>query len=214
MATSSTSRAAGSTAPGSGARPAPPHPDELTARQRARRDRIVSGALALMMERPFEAVQMKDVAAASDVALGTVYRYFSSKDHLFAEAFAAWARQYRPDAPGVDDVPEERRNLSRLTAAYQRAVRAFEVHPEVYGHLLAIQSTADPQAVEIFKGFVVSQNDAFASALARVASPKRERIIAVMNAVLNTGLRDWTLGRTTIVAVYDDIASAADLMLG
>ena len=36
----------------------------------------------------FDAVQMRDVAAAADVALGTVYRYFSSKERLLLEAMA------------------------------------------------------------------------------------------------------------------------------
>ena len=31
---------------------------------------------------------MRDVAAAADVALGTVYRYFSSKERLLLEAMA------------------------------------------------------------------------------------------------------------------------------
>ena len=35
---------------------------------------------------------MKDVAERSGVALGTIYRYFSSKDHVAAAALLEWAR--------------------------------------------------------------------------------------------------------------------------
>src|SRR5476649_2795689 len=46
---------------------------QLTDSQRVRRVRILDAALALSKHRPFEQIQMKDVAEASGVALGTMY---------------------------------------------------------------------------------------------------------------------------------------------
>src|ERR1700738_360366 len=40
----------------------------------------------------YDAVQMRDVAATAHVALGTIYRYFSSKDHLLAATLVEWTR--------------------------------------------------------------------------------------------------------------------------
>src|SRR3974377_523984 len=48
------------------------------------RQRVVDAAMELGLEGGYEAVQMRDVAARAHVAMGTVYRYFSSKDHLLA----------------------------------------------------------------------------------------------------------------------------------
>ena len=62
----------------------PPEPDSLTEKQSARRRRVLDAAMALADEGGYEAVQMRDVAARADVALGTLYRYFSSKDQLLA----------------------------------------------------------------------------------------------------------------------------------
>ena len=45
-----------------------------------------------MREGGYEAVQMRDVAARANVALGTIYRYFSSKDHLLAAVMVEWCR--------------------------------------------------------------------------------------------------------------------------
>ena len=56
----------------------------LTRAQQARRQRVIDAAMALGLEGGYEAVQMRDVAARADVAMGTVYRYFTSKDHLLA----------------------------------------------------------------------------------------------------------------------------------
>jgi TetR/AcrR family transcriptional regulator, cholesterol catabolism regulator len=51
----------------------------MTPRQRARRDRLIEAALALLEEDDYEQVQVKDVADRAGVSLGTLYNYFSSK---------------------------------------------------------------------------------------------------------------------------------------
>ena len=62
----------------------------LTRAQQARRQRVIDAAMALGLEGGYEAVQMRDVAARADVAMGTVYRYFTSKDHLLAATLVHW----------------------------------------------------------------------------------------------------------------------------
>jgi AcrR family transcriptional regulator len=68
-----------------------PTPETALARsQAARRERVVSAALSLAAEGGYDAVQMRDVAVRASVALGTIYRYFTSKDHLLAAACVGW----------------------------------------------------------------------------------------------------------------------------
>ncbi|TML66926.1 MAG: helix-turn-helix transcriptional regulator, partial [Actinobacteria bacterium] len=62
-----------------------PNSETLTPNQAARRDRVLDAALVLAAEGGYDAVQMRDVATRAQVALGTIYRYFASKDHLLAE---------------------------------------------------------------------------------------------------------------------------------
>jgi AcrR family transcriptional regulator len=189
-------------------RPDPPKVETLDDHQRARRDRIVAAAVALMRARNYDSVQMKDVSSAANVALGTMYRYFRSKDHLFAEALWSWSERFGQEA---DDLTGT--SVERLKLAYRRAARAFERHPHVYGFLVAIQGSADPLAIEIFEQFATRQSDAFAGFLPRVPSPKREAVASVMSAVLDANLRDWIRGRSPISAVYAAIDDAADLLL-
>src|SRR4051812_16288504 len=56
--------------------------------QAARRERVIVAACDLAAEGGYDAVQMRDVASQADVALGTLYRYFPSKDHLLIAALA------------------------------------------------------------------------------------------------------------------------------
>ena len=62
----------------------------LTADQQERRDRVLEVAQELAREGGYDAVVMRDVAERSGVALGTLYRYFASKDHLLAEVLVGW----------------------------------------------------------------------------------------------------------------------------
>ncbi len=51
--------------------------------QRARHGRILKAAAQLGAENELERVQMQEVARLAGVAIGTLYRYFPSKTHLF-----------------------------------------------------------------------------------------------------------------------------------
>lgn len=186
----------------------PPDPELLDVRQRARRDRIVQTTMQLMVHTDYESLQMKDITVAAGVALGTTYRYFNSKDHLVAEALLAWSDQFQREVEAPSG-----RSVDRVKLAFRRAARAFELYPCVYGHLLAVQSSNDPFAREVFRRFAARRLQSFGSYLARVPSPRRERIISVMSAVLVASLREWSLGRQPIERVYASLDSAAELLL-
>lgn len=59
-----------------------PPMDSLTVAQKDRRTRILKVAGELATEGGWDAVQMREVAQGADVALGTLYRYFPSKEYL------------------------------------------------------------------------------------------------------------------------------------
>lgn len=56
--------------------------------QRARRVRILQAATQHGMTHEFDRVQMHEVADTAGVAIGTLYRYFPSKAHLFVGVMA------------------------------------------------------------------------------------------------------------------------------
>ena len=82
--------------PGSGLRPA----------QRARYDRIIASAKELATEGGYDAVQMRAVAERSGVALGTVYRYFPSKNHLLVVATLQMFEQFAERFPDFHVDPD------------------------------------------------------------------------------------------------------------
>lgn len=58
----------------------------LTKPQHDRRERMLSVAAKFAREGGYDAVQMRAVANEAEVALGTLYRYFPSKEHLLVSA--------------------------------------------------------------------------------------------------------------------------------
>ena len=58
----------------------------LTQPQQARHERMLNVTARLASEGGYDAVQMREVATEADVALGTLYRYFPSKEHLLVSA--------------------------------------------------------------------------------------------------------------------------------
>jgi AcrR family transcriptional regulator len=97
----------------------------LTANQAARRQRVLDAATKLAAEGGYDAVQMRDVAQEAGVALGTIYRYFASKDHLLAACqveFARGIQQRLAEHPArggtaADDSPSTQRAAAPLPTA-------------------------------------------------------------------------------------------------
>lgn len=116
--------------------------EALTRNQLARRDRVIKAAMALAAEGGYDAVQMRDVAAQANVALGTIYRYFSSKDHLLAATLvefsrAVQVRMERRPPRGVSPA-------DRVVDAVRRAMAAIERQPRLGKAMVSAISSPDP----------------------------------------------------------------------
>ena len=123
-----------------------PVPRTLTRAQQARRQRVVDAAMTLGLDGGYEAVQMRDVAARADVAMGTVYRYFTSKDHLLAAALVHWVEQLDSrlaQLPAQGDTA-----AVRVIDVLDRALRAMGRQPHLVGAVFTALASPDPAAIE------------------------------------------------------------------
>jgi TetR/AcrR family transcriptional regulator, repressor of fatR-cypB operon len=62
-------------------------------RKADRRREILDAALELFVERGFHGTAVPEIAQRAGVGLGTIYRYFESKDQLVNELYRAWKAQ-------------------------------------------------------------------------------------------------------------------------
>src|SRR5271165_6644051 len=120
-------------------------PRALTRAQQARRQRVVDAAMALALDGGYEAVQMRDVAARAHVAMGTVYRYFTSKDHLLAAALVHWVEQL--DQRLAQMPPRGADASERVLDVLERALRAMARQPKLVSAVFMSLASPDRAAI-------------------------------------------------------------------
>lgn len=90
--------------------------------QKLRYRRMLDAAIRLGSVQDFERVQMQDVAAESEVAIATLYRYFPSKVHLYVGVMKAAVDRLDPAAFKVGEDQDPVEVIGDLLMAFTRAM--------------------------------------------------------------------------------------------
>jgi AcrR family transcriptional regulator len=188
----------------------PPAPETLRADRLARRQRIVRAALKALAGGDYEQVKVTDVARDSGVALGTLYRYFTSKEHLFAAVFVEWHGVLKKKLE--KEQPEGDTEADRLRNVFHRMVRAFQLQPQFYRVLMMLEATTDAYAAAAFESLGEQSREVAELAFVGSFDDDRRAIYSTLNAVLNESLRSWVMNRSTIQDVYHRIDEAIRLI--
>ena len=186
--------------------------DDLTPSQRERRLRVIRAALALARDGGYEAVQMRDVSTEAGVALGTIYRYFSSKDHLLVAAMLEWMldleRTVTKRPPVGDTVCEQ------VLDVLHRALRAMERDPTLAAAVVTAQTSDDGAAAEATREVTEVMYRLMEVAFPDDSDPDaRHDAIRVLGHVWFSCLVSWTSGVGDIGWVRSEVETAARLLL-
>jgi len=147
-------------------------PSALPPSRAERRSRIIRTALELLSGSDYDDIQMRDVAEESDVALATLYRYFPSKEQLFAAVQLEWVERLhrRVAQRGLRGDSD----LERLLDVLRRSVRSFKTSPQFYRVLMMLESTKDPVARDLYEVMARATADTYRRPF---ATPTRKRPI-------------------------------------
>ena len=157
------------------------------------------------------ATQMRDVATRAQVALGTIYRYFSSKDELLAAAFVEWAVAVEQRITARP--PRGRTCADRLVDVLRRASRSVERDPNLTAAFVTAIASPDP-AVAPWQHEMAAVLVALVSdALSGVGLEERNGIVRVLSWVWFGALLGWVNGWTDVGTVGDELAGAARLLV-
>jgi AcrR family transcriptional regulator len=115
-----------------------------TPAQRARLERLRQAARVLASEGGYAAVTMRSVAQRAGVGPATVYRYFSSKDHLIANVHAERSLEVLADLAARP--PRHKRAADRVAAVFRRLLAATAEDPDFAAAGVAAINSADPAA--------------------------------------------------------------------
>ncbi|MGB0059600.1 TetR family transcriptional regulator [Candidatus Binatus sp.] len=188
-----------------------PQADALRATQLARRKRIVAAAMDLAAHGGYDAVQMRDVAARAKVALGTLYRYFSSKDQLLAYTWTDWSQElqehlWRHPIRGAT-------RADRIMDFVRRVTRALEREPRLASALLKSMLVPDSSAEEPRKEVSAVMFRVVEEELATLRPDDREGIRDILGQVWYANLLLWVNGRIPVSRLYQNMETACRLLI-
>ncbi|MDT0611966.1 TetR family transcriptional regulator [Streptomyces lancefieldiae] len=184
----------------------------LTERQEARRRRILHATARLACRGGFEAVQMREVAESSQVALGTLYRYFPSKVHLLVATMQDQLERLHGDLrksppPGATAADRVALTLMRAFGALQREPRLAEAMARA---LTFADRSVSPEVDQ-----VSCQTTAIIlDAMGGLENPTPEQLSAVrvIEHTWHSALITWLSGRASIAQVRVDIETVCRLI--
>ena len=177
----------------------------------ARRRRLIEAAVTLAAEGGYEAVQMRDVAARAEVALGTLYRHYSSKDQLLVAAMATQAETLRcrlDQRPAKGATPAE-----RVTEALRRACTALERQPAVTSAMVTAMSSTDGDAAPVKHSVQDSLSRIITGAIGDDPVADLDAIVDVLGHVWFAALAFWVGGMSAPGAMAAHLERAAHLLL-
>lgn len=184
----------------------------LARSQAARRRRVLDAALRLAEQGGFDAVQMRDVATEANVALGTVYRYFTSKERLLLEAMV---EQIDTLAARVESRPPVgSTSASRVLDVLTRANASLQRHPEVTAAMVRAFGAAAPDEADVVRRVSDSMTAIITGAMHEgIPSPRDLAAARVLQQVWLSSLVGWVGGVDEAPRVVADLAVAAQLLL-
>ncbi len=168
--------------------------------------------MQLAHEGGYEAVQMRAVAERSDVALGTIYRYFSGKDELLIAGLVGWLAQARNriEAGGVKGATNEER-LSRLL---ERSARSTDSYPVLMGALVTAFGTTAPSASPHKLEVEREIHALVVTALDPGVDIDTAGVARVIGHVWSSALTRWVSGIAPDGSVAEELRHAAKMLVG
>lgn len=185
----------------------------LARNQAARRRRVLDATLSLADKGGFEAVQMRDVASEAGVALGTVYRYFSSKERLLLEANVG-----QVEALGsrlLSHPPTGSTAADRVVDVLRRACAVLVKRPDATAAMVRALGSAQPSEADAVRRVSEAMTAIIADAMHRGADPdERDLAVArVLSQVWLSSLVGWVGGVDGPEVVGDDLERAARMLI-
>ncbi|HEX6423353.1 MAG TPA: TetR family transcriptional regulator [Acidimicrobiales bacterium] len=191
--------------------PTAPTAPALTRSQAARRERVIRAARELGAEGGYDAVQMRDVAARAEVALGTIYRYFPSKDALLLAVMVQWLGDLearvtrRPPAGGT--------TVERIMDVLDRALRSMDRDPRLTAAVIGAMTAGDPASVPAINEVTRAMARIMQSAFPDDVDPALEASAAkALGHVWWSATISWANGMGDIGWVAGELREAAELI--
>ena len=184
----------------------------MTSRQLIRRAKIIEAVLDAIGDVGHEAVQMRDVAQRSGVALATAYRYFRSKEHLLAVALEDWQERLTrriSSASRYDDLDP----LSGVLTYLHGAQRAFSRNRKMTALMLQMMTSTDPDVASTIDRMNRTNAEMFERLLRGFPPEDVPNLSFALNAALTSAITRMLNGRMSLDEAQARVEWAARALL-
>jgi AcrR family transcriptional regulator len=183
----------------------------LTRSQAARRERVIRAAQELAAEGGYDAVQMRDVAARGEVALGTIYRYFPSKDALLLAVMVQWLVDLEDRV--TRHPPTGDTTVDRIMDVLRRALRSMDREPRLTTAVVGAMTAGDPASVAAIGEATQTMASIMVAAFPQGIDPALEaRAAKALGHVWWSSTISWANGMGDIDWVAAELHDAAELI--
>ena len=183
----------------------------LTRNQAARRERVIRAALDLGADGGYDAVQMRDVATRADVALGTIYRYFPSKDALLLGVMVHWRGDLEQRV--TRRPPAGATTVERIMDVLERALRSMDRQPMLTTAVIGAMTSGEPASVDAIGEVTSTMARIMRSAFPDDVDPAVEASAAkALGHVWWSATISWANGMGDIRWVAAELREAAELI--
>lgn len=198
---------------------APMSTADMTAGQRGRRAALTEAVIDLLQEAEPDRIQMREVSDRSGVALGTLYRYFPTKEHLMAASMEAWndrlsrkleAERRRAEITGESD---DRSVCERVLALYRRQLRAFQRGPNFARLDLELTTSSDPYVRQSMQRRAAGNHAATLALMGGVPDEVARVVILAVDGSMLAALSFWTAGRISYAQAVRNVEDVVRLVL-
>lgn len=169
----------------------------MTSRQLVRRAKIVEAVTDLIGEVGPEAVQMREVAQRSGVALATAYRYFRSKEQLLGAALQDWQERLTRRTLSVSR-PSEPDPLAGVLDYLRRAQRAFGRNPKMTKLMLQMMTSTNPDIGATLDRMNRTNTEMFDLLLQGFPTEDVPNLSFALNAILTSAITGVLSGRLSL----------------
>jgi AcrR family transcriptional regulator len=189
----------------------------MTSRQLVRRAQLLEAVIDLVREVGPATLQMRDVADKAGIALGTVYRYFSSKEHLLAAALCEWQERLARRVlmpPRAGEEAEASEDLTERVLSYVRKeIRGFARNPKIAELMVQVHVSSDPYARDALARMAAINDEVMAKLLVGVPPERAEVVKSALGAILMNSLVYWVTGRGSLAEMTNTVESVTRLVL-
>lgn len=183
--------------------------------------RIVDTAINLAEQGGFQAVRLRDVAAQADVALGTLYRRFASKEDILVAALEAEAEELEERLrqwPAQGETP-----LERLSSFFMLITHGLCRRPNFARAVLRAVASGEPEITGKVTGFHSRVSRLIFTALqgpsatpdASEIEPTEDEgaVVFILQQIWFASLVGWMGGLHDKATVIEQVRTAAELLL-